>query len=151
MNKKIILTESQYKRLMDFINETPYDKVVRNVVKVGDIIRIEYRNSTSNFKVVDNTNGQIIMDNIDSGSANINYRYFISTTSLYGSDLQIRRVHKIKEKDKLNDIKSWKILDVKDIKNIEVVVLLILLMLMIQKSQITLMMFLMIIHLMKTL
>ncbi len=121
MNKKIILTESQYKRLMDFINETPYDKVVRNVVKVGDIIRIEYRNSTSNFKVVDNTNGQIIMDNIDSGSANINYRYFISTTSLYGSDLQIRRVHKIKEKDKLNDIKSWKILDVKDIKNIEVI------------------------------
>src|ERR1035437_9419948 len=120
MNKKLILTEDQYDRLIQFINETPYDKVVNQVIKIGDIIRVEYKNSVNNFKVIDATGGQIQMDNIDSGSANINYRYFISSTSLHGSDLQIRRVHKIKEKENLADIKSWKQLDVKDIKNIEV-------------------------------
>lgn len=120
MKKKLILTEDQYDRLITFINETPYDKVIKNVIKVGDVIRIEYKNSTSNFKVIDATNGQIQMDNIDSGSANINYRYFISTTSLNGDDLQIKRVHKVKEKEKLQDIKSWKGMDVKDIKNIEI-------------------------------
>ncbi len=118
---KLRLTETQFDRLMQFINETPYDKVMTNSVKVGDIIRIEYRNSTSNFKVIDATHRQIQMDNIDSGSANINYRYFITSTSLHGTDLEIRRAHKIKEKDKLGEIKSWKSLDVKDIKNIEVI------------------------------
>ena len=120
MSKKLILTETQYDKLFIFINESRFDKVIKDVIRVGDIVRIEYKNSVSNFKVVDSVNGQIIMDNIDSGSANINYRYFITTTSLRGDDLEIRRVHKIKEKDKLKDVKLWQKLDVKDVKNIEV-------------------------------
>lgn len=120
MNKKLRLTEAQYDRLILYINETPYDKVVKNVAKIDDIIRIQYKNSTGNFKIIDTTGGQIQMDNIDSGSANINYRYFISSTSLHGDDLQIKRVNKIKEKDKLQDVNSWKQLDVKDVKSIEI-------------------------------
>lgn len=121
MNKKIILTESQYDKLTKFIVETKFDTIIKNVVKVGDIIKIDFKNSVGNFKVVDNINGQIQMDNIDSGSANINYRYFITATSLHGTELEVRRIHKIKEKDKLKDIKTWKVIPVKDIKNIEVV------------------------------
>ncbi len=120
MIKKVILTETQYNKLIQFINETPYPKVIEKV-KIGDIIRVEFKNSVNNFKVVNSSGNQIQMDNIDSGSANINYRYFISSASLHGNDLQIRRAHKIKEKDKLTDVKSWKQLDVKDIKNIEVI------------------------------
>jgi len=121
MNKKLILTKIQYDKLVRFINETPFNKVIEDVVKVGDIIRVEYKNSVNNFKVVNSLGNQIQMDNIDSGSTNINYRYFITSTSLHDKDLQIRRVHKIKEKDKLTDVKSWKQLDVRDIKKIEVI------------------------------
>ncbi len=124
MNKKIIVTESQYDRLMKFINETPFDKVLTNVVRVGDIIRIEWggkENVINNFKVIDSTNGQVIMDNIDSGSININFRYHMTLTSLHGDKLDISRVHKKKEKDKLQNIRSWQRVPVNNIKNIEVI------------------------------
>lgn len=121
MQKKVILTEKQYDSLVKFINETKFDKVIKNVARVGDIIKIDYKNTSNNFKVVKNDLGQIQMDNIDSGSANINYRYFITQASLDGDDLELRRVHKIKEKDKLGDIKSWQRIEVRDIRNIELI------------------------------
>ena len=121
MNKKVIITEQQYDNLKKFIVETQFDKLVKNVVKVGDIIRIEFKNSVNNFKVIKNDIGQIQMDNIDTGSANINYRYFITQSSLHGDDLEFRRVHKTKEQDKISDIKKWQRLEVKDIKNIDII------------------------------
>jgi hypothetical protein len=121
MNSKLILTELQYSSLMKFIIETKFDKMVKNIIKVGDIIRISFKGSVNNFKVISSHGGQIQMDNIDTGSTNINFRYFITQTSLEGDDLEIRRVHKIKEKNKLTDIKSWKTINVKDVLNIEVV------------------------------
>ena len=117
--EKVQITETQYNRLLKILSETRYDVVINKTVKVGDTIRITYKGTTNNFKVIRNDSGQVIMDNIDAGSTNINYRYFISFTSLHGDDLEIKRVHKIKEKEKLNDIKSWTSLDVKGITNIE--------------------------------
>lgn len=118
---KLILTESQYSRLSKFILETRFDVVVKGTINVGDVVRITYKNTTNNFRVIQNNNGQVIMDNIDAGSTLINYRYFMSFTGLHGNELDIKRVNKIKEKDKLNNISSWTPLVVKNISNIEVV------------------------------
>lgn len=117
---KLILTESQYDRLSKFILETRFDVVVKDTIEVGDVVRITYKNTTNNFRVIQNDNGQVIMDNIDAGSALINYRYFMSFTGLNGNELDIKRVHKIKEKDKLKDKKTWTPIVVKNISNIEV-------------------------------
>ncbi len=118
---KLILTESQYNRLNKFILETRFDVVVKGTINVGDVVRITYKNTTNNFRVIQNNNGQVIMDNIDAGSTLINYRYFMTFTGLHGNELDIKRVNKVKEKDKLNSINSWTPLVVKNITNIEVV------------------------------
>lgn len=121
MNKKIILTEVQYDKLTNFIVESKFDKVVKNVAKVGDIIKIDFKNSTNTFKIIKTDSGQIQMDNIDAGSANINYRFFLTYNSLEGNGLELRRIHKIKEKDKLGDVKLWKPINISGIKNIELI------------------------------
>lgn len=120
MNKKLKITESQYNRLLNLLLETPFDALVKNTINVGDVVSITWKGSKNNFKVVDDSSGHIIMDNIDTGSTNINYRYFMAFTSLDGDDLELRRVHKTKEADKLNNIKSWSLITVKDITNIEI-------------------------------
>lgn len=117
---KLRITEEQFNMIHKYLVETKFNDVIKDTVKPGDVIKITYGNVTSNFKVLINTQGQIQMDNIDSGSTNINYRYFITQSSLEGNQLEIRRVHKLKEKDKLNDVKSWKLMDVKGITNIEI-------------------------------
>jgi hypothetical protein len=61
------------------------------------------------------------MDNIDKGSTNINYRYLMVYTSLDGDDMELRRVNKVKEADKLNDQKQWSTVTVKDITDIQVI------------------------------
>jgi hypothetical protein len=123
MPKKIILTEQQFNKLQQFIVETKFEDFISKNAKVNDIIRIEFKNSVNNFKVILNDSGQITMDNIDAGSANINYRYFFSKANLNlnGNKLEIRKVHKTKEADKLKDIKSWKPETINDIKNIELI------------------------------
>ncbi len=121
MNKKIKITEAQYNRLINLMVETPFDTLTKTVIKPNDVISITWKGSKNNFKVVNNTAGQVIMDNIDKGSANINYRYLMVYTSLDGDDMELRRVNKIKEADKLNDPKQWSLVTVKDITNIEIV------------------------------
>ena len=121
MNKKIKITESQYNRLLQVMVETPFDTMAKDTIKTGDIVSITWKGTKNNFKVIDSTSGQIVMDNIDKGSTNINYRYFMVYTSLNGDDLQLRRVHKTKEANKLNDTKSWSPITVKDITNIQVI------------------------------
>ena len=119
-SKKLKITEAQYDRLLKLMTETPFDQMAKQNIQVGDVVRINWKNSNNNFKVVDNNGGQIIMDNIDAGSTNINNRYFMSFTSLDGDDLDLRKVNKVKNPEKLDDIKSWDPITVKDLSNIEV-------------------------------
>lgn len=121
MSKKIKITESQYNRLINLMVETPFDTLAKTVIKPNDIISITWKGSKNNFKVINNTSGQIIMDNIDKGSTNINYRYLMVYTSLDGDDMELRRVNKVKEADKLNDSKQWSTVTVKDITDIEII------------------------------
>lgn len=120
-NKKIKITESQYDRLINLMVETPFDTMAKNSIQDGDIVSFTWRGNKNNFKVINNTSGQIIMDNIDKGSANINFRYLMTYTSLDGDDIQLRRVHKTNEADKLNDPKTWATVTVKDITDIKVI------------------------------
>jgi hypothetical protein len=106
MPKKIILTEQQFDKLQQFRFETKFEDFISKNAKVNDIIRIEFKNSVNNFKVISNDDNRIQMDNIDAGSANINNRYFIASTGLNGNRIEIRKVNKTKEANKLNDIKS---------------------------------------------
>jgi len=119
MLNKLIITEQQYERIIGFLFETSFDKLMTDV-KIGDVVRIIFKNSYNNFKVISNNNGQILMDNIDSGSTNFNNRYFTTLTSLNKGKLEIRKINKVKEKDKLKDISSWDKLNLNDIKDIEI-------------------------------
>jgi len=121
MNKKIKITESQYNRLINLMVETPFDTLAKTVIKPNDVISITWKGSKNNFKVINNTAGQVIMDNIDKGSTNINYRYLMVYTSLDGDDMELRRVNKVKEADKLNDPKQWSRVTVKDITDIQII------------------------------
>lgn len=119
-NKKLKITESQYDRLLRLMTEAPYEQMVKQDIQVGDVIKIEWKNSVNNFKVIDVFSGQIIMDNIDKGSTNINNRYLISYTSLNGDDLSLKKINKVKDADKLNDIKNWELVNVNDITNFQI-------------------------------
>jgi len=121
MPKKIILTEQQFNDLRQFIVESKFEDFISKNAKVNDIIRIEFKNSVNNFKVILNDNGQITMDNIDAGSANINNRYFMAFTGLDGNRLSIRKVNKTKEADKLKDPRSWKPETLNGVNNIELI------------------------------
>ncbi|TXG80898.1 MAG: hypothetical protein E6R13_07360, partial [Spirochaetes bacterium] len=121
MSKKIKITESQYNRLIQVMVETPFDTMAKDSIKAGDIISITWKGTKNNFKVINNTSGQIVMDNIDEKSTNKHFRYLMVYTSLNGDDIQVRRVNKEKEADKLNNFSSWSPFTFKDVTNVEVI------------------------------
>ena len=121
MSKKIKITESQYNRLINLMVETPFDAMAKTSIQAGDIISITWKGSKNNFKVINNTSGQIIMDNVDTNSNNKDFRYFMVYTSLTGDDMEVRRVHKTNQANILNDPKKWGKFTFKDITNIEVI------------------------------
>ena len=106
MSKKIKITESQYNRLINLMVETPFDAMAKTSIQAGDIISITWKGSKNNFKVINNTSGQIIMDNVDTNSNNKDFRYFMVYTSLTGDDMEVRRVHKTNQANILNDPKN---------------------------------------------
>ncbi len=114
-NKKIKITEAQYSRLLQLMTETPFDVMTKQNIQVGDVVNIKWNGKNNNLKVIDNNNGQIFMDNVDS-----NDRLFMASTSLDGDDLDLRRIDKIKDKDKLNNPTSWPRITLKDISDIKV-------------------------------
>jgi len=119
-NKKIKITESQYKRILNLLVEAPFSNVVGNIAKVDDIITISRKNSKNNFKVIDNLSGHITMDNIDKNSVNINFRYYMVSTSLNGDNLSLKRANKVKDKDKLENPSSWETTTINDIVSIQI-------------------------------
>lgn len=119
---KLKLTESQYNILLSKLDETRFDLSVNNNVKKEDVISITYKdNTTNNFKVIENNNGNILMDNIDAKSANINYRYYFRFDGLDYDKLELKRIHKEKQNDLLDgNPSSWNNYSIKNIKVIRV-------------------------------
>ncbi len=114
-SKKIKITEAQYERLLQLMTETPFDTMTKQNIQVGDIVNIKWNGKVNKLKVIDNNNGQIIMDNLDSDD-----RVFMASTSLAGDDLDLRRIDKNKDQDKLNNITSWPRITLKDISDIQI-------------------------------
>lgn len=115
---KLKLTEIQYNNLLNYVNETTFDVSVRHNIKKDDIISIVFNdNTTNNFKVIESNNGNIIMDNIDAKSTNINYRYFFSMDDLTDNVLNLKRIHKYKQVDLLDQNPTeWNNFSIKNIK-----------------------------------
>jgi hypothetical protein len=120
MIKKIKITESQFKRILGLLTETPFDSMVRSVIKDSDVIKITWGTGVNNFKVLKNEKGNIIMDNID-GSGNDDFRYLISFTSLKNNVIESRRVNKKTESDIIDDIKKWKPFSFTDVSDIQLI------------------------------
>ncbi len=118
---KLKLTETQYNKLESYINETKFDIAV-NQIKDGDIISILFNdNTTNNFKVITNNNGNIIMDNIDAKSTNVNYRYYFNLESLDYGTLDLKRVHKEKQADIMGENPiNWPNFSIKNIKSFRI-------------------------------
>jgi len=105
--KKVIITEAQYKKLESLLFETSFNSIVKDTITVGDTIRITRGDTVNNYKVIKKDANYFIMDSLDAKSANKNYTYFIDMNSLHGSNLELGRAHKINDKDKLGDVKTW--------------------------------------------
>ncbi len=84
MNKKLIITEEQYKKIKFHLLESTFDKMAKNLITKGDIITIKSKGKDFNFKVLDNYGGRIYMDNTDDGT-----RIFITNNSFQDNNLEI--------------------------------------------------------------
>jgi hypothetical protein len=101
------------------------DKLTKDIIKVGDIIRITIGNIKKQYKVVLSYGGQIQMDGMDSDDSN--NRYFISSGSFDRNEIEGKRVNKAKNPELLQtNPKEWenfftKINDFEVIRNGEVI------------------------------
>ena len=84
MNRKLIITEEQYRNLKFRLLESTFDKMANHLIKKGDIVTIKSKGKDFNFKVLDNYGGRIYMDNTDDGT-----RIFITTASFQNNSLEV--------------------------------------------------------------
>ena len=105
MKKKLIITESQYAELKKRLVETPFDKLTKTVIKVGDIIEVETNKRVFLYKVISSFGGQIQMDGIDTDIKD--YRFFISSNGLNKNNFYGKKINKVKNPDLLKNPQSW--------------------------------------------
>ena len=105
MAKKIKITESQYNNLKQFLVETPFSVLVKNTVKVGDIIKIKIGNLTNDYKVVASLGGQIQMDGIN--TSNKNFRYLVTQASFENNEIEGLRIDKLANPQLLKTPNKW--------------------------------------------
>lgn len=116
MNKKLIITEEQYKKLKFHLLESTFDTMANKIIKKGDTITITSNGRDFNFKVADNYGGQIYMDNIDDGT-----KVFLTKTSFQNNSLQLNIAQNNEEKNQ-NPPKgeTWKKMTMKNVEKIDV-------------------------------
>jgi hypothetical protein len=120
MNKKLIISETQYEKLRFFILETSFDKLAKNVIKDGDTIKINANNEILSFKVIDSITGQVYMENIDKGTPYFGKLVFISFTSFNDSKLDLRVANDTQKTEKPINSSNWAKLTLKNIEKIDV-------------------------------
>jgi hypothetical protein len=99
MNKKLIITEEQYRNLKLFLLESTFFDMVDKTIKDSDIITITTGGKKLNFIIVKNFNGQIYMDNIDKTSQYYKKRVFLNRLSFEGDKLIIQVAKDDKQKN----------------------------------------------------
>lgn len=120
MNKKLIITEEQYKNLKFFLLESTFDEMAKKVIKNGDTITITTQGKKFNFVVVDNTSGQILMDVSDKNSEYFGRRAFLTFNS-FNDNLLILNLASDKQKEEQPpQVKTWAKWTLKDVEQIDV-------------------------------
>ncbi len=120
MNKKLIITESQYEKLRFFILETSFDKLAKSVIKDSDIIKITANNEVLSFKVINSLSGQVYMENIDKGAEYFGKLVFISFTSFNNTKLELRVANDKQKIEKPINPLNWAKLTLKNVEEINV-------------------------------
>jgi len=116
MNRKIIITEEQYKKLKFRLLESTFDVMANKVIRNGDTITITSNGKEFNFKVIDNYGGQIYMDNVDDGT-----KVFLTKTSFQNNNLEIHIAQNDEQKNQ-NPPKgdTWGKMVMKNVEKIDV-------------------------------
>jgi hypothetical protein len=121
MNKKLIITEEQYRNLKFFILETTFSDMADKIIKKDDVITITSNNKKLNFKVIDNFSGQIYMDNIDKDNEYFGKRVFLNKLSFNNNNLQIQVAKDDEQKNEEPPKGStWQKMTLKNIEQIDV-------------------------------
>jgi hypothetical protein len=132
---KIILTESQYNKLLDdskkkvVITESQYNKLLTEIYMTENINEIKKNNSIvinkENddklfFEVIDSENGGLLMVNTNKGSALTGSYFYITSDDLSNGDLTYKFAYKksvgVLTKIDITQIDTWKEATLKNIK-----------------------------------
>ena len=115
MNKKIKITESQYKNLMKLLVETPFSQLTKSIIKVGDVMRV-FTDGTEaiGFNITQIT-PSILMTSLN-GDLKGQF-VFIKQTSLDGSTLSFRHTEESKSTE---DPKTWAGNKIENVSKIEI-------------------------------
>lgn len=119
MANKIRISEAQYQRLLQRLDETPFDKMVTDSMEVKDVLTITRNKGANRFEIVDKNDDGVIMINIDKGSTRNQY-FFINSHSLNGSVLEMKTIAKNADQNVLQDVSQWESYTLPDVKNIVV-------------------------------
>ncbi|CAK0741610.1 hypothetical protein CCP3SC1AL1_1140004 [Gammaproteobacteria bacterium] len=104
MKKKLIITESQYIKLQEFLFETPYRRLYSKIQE-NDVIEIINKGVISKFKVRIFANNYIIMDGITKNVSN--YVFAIDKDGLWKSNFEAKKILKNDEKKSNKNIDTW--------------------------------------------
>jgi hypothetical protein len=122
--KRLIITNEQLKRVEKILLESTYDTLIDSVIKVGDIIRISFKNTDGLiFKVIQKDGDHLFLENKNPGSEHINYYYLLSLDSLSNKKLTFKRAHKTKRKDGIDikNPKTWEFKPLTDLKSLDII------------------------------
>ena len=120
MNKKLIITEEQYKNLKFFLLESTFDEMAKKVIKNGDTITITTQGKKFNFAVVNNTSGQILMDVSDKNSEYFGRRAFLTFNSFNDNLLTLNLASDKQKEEEPPQVKTWAKWTLKDVEQIDV-------------------------------
>jgi len=123
MNKKLIITEEQYKNLKFFILESTFFDMAEKTIKKGDTITIDTNGKELNFNVISNFTGQIYMDNIDENSEYFGKRVFLTKLSFEDNKNLVMQVAKDDEQKNEEPRRgnTWPKMTLKNVEDINVI------------------------------
>jgi hypothetical protein len=110
MANKLIITESQFNKIKQFLTETPLNRFISSSAKEDDLIQISVGDKKSVFKVVEVYKGfEITMVGL-SDDVNDNV-YVMRNNSITGGKIKLYTIGK--DIDPIPDIKYWNVINAK--------------------------------------
>lgn len=95
--------------------------MLKSDVKKDDMIRVVSQKKVNTFRVVRNDMGQVYLDSLDYGSPNLKYQFYLTTTSLDGDQLVLKKANKEKEMKKPTNVRGWKTEVLKGVTKIDLI------------------------------